>query len=504
MFLKPFRLIGLLGLCLIIIIHLKNRKLKEVEVSSTKLWGDVFEDISKVKRRKVNKYILLILHILIGTFIICAFSEPIFLNRNKDKIYTLAFDCSISMNAIEKDKSRMEMAKQKALEYVESLPKNSKINLVHMTEDTEIIKQNISKSHSKKEIKKLKSINKPLDLEKSNNFLLNFGKNTVVFTDKDIFKNIKRIKIGSRLEDIGIVNAGIDKDSNRSFCIVKNYGESKKKAEIALKDGKGNELGLNDCDLKSGEEKKVFFYNTPKNLEKLNFQVVNKDMIYENNNYSIDLSNSSNKKVLLLGENYFIEKALKIIPNIEVIKKEKFDFKKEKFDFYIICKEVKDIPTKDTKIWWVNAPREMKSNNKVKGDVSICQSKITQGMENLKVYAEGFEIVDKNAKPIMSIDNKSIMIVDSNGNIYSSLDWTNTDMILTPAFPILIDNILRINIMDNKNDFQYYDYVINQNQQLDENKGNFVSHINISLKNIAIIMVLMLLIAEWQVFKRGY
>ncbi|KHO39841.1 hypothetical protein OR62_03835 [Clostridium tetani] len=503
MFLKPLRLIGLLALSFIVIIHLKNKKLKELEVSSTKLWEKVFEDISKVKKRKINKYILLALHLLIGIFIICAFSEPIFLGKNKDDFYILAFDCSMSMNAIEKDKSRMEIAKEKALEYIKSLPKNSRINLVHMTENTEIIKENISKSDGEKEIKKLKAVKKPLDLEKSNKFLNSFGKNTVIFTDKDVFKNNKVIKIGEKLEDIGIIHGGVDKSLNKSFCIVKNYGDLKKKVDIALKDNRGNDVALNECTLKPKEEKKAFFHNTPRNLEKLNFQIINKDMIYENNNYSIDLSKNNDKKILLLGENYFIEKALEIMPNMEIVKKEQIDFNKEKFDFYIICKEVKDVP-KDEKIWWINTPKDMISNNKIKGYVNISQSKVTQGMENLKVYGEGIEIVNKNVKSLMCIDDKAIMAADNKGNIYSSLDWTNTDMVITPAFPVLVDNILKINLRDNKEDFQYYDYVINENEQLNDNKGSFISYINTSLKNIAIIIVLILLIVEWQVFKLGY
>lgn len=168
-----------------------------------------------------------------------------------------------------------------------------------------------------------------------------------------------------------------------------------------------------------------------------------------------------------------------------------------------MCKEVKDAP-KDAKIWWVNTPKDMISNNKIKGYVSICKNKITQGMENLKVYGEGIEIVNKNVKSLMCIDDKAIMAADNKGNIYSSLDWTNTDMVVTPAFPVLVDNILKINLRDNKEDFQYYDYVINENEQLNNNKESFISYINTSLKNIAIIIVLILLIVEWQVFKLGY
>lgn len=503
MFLKPLRLIGLLALSIIVAIHLKNKKIKEIEVSSTKLWKKVFEDISKIKKRKVNKYILLALHLLMGAFIICAFSEPIFIIKNKDNLYTLAFDCSMSMNAVEKDKSHMEIAKEKSMEYIERLPKSATINLIRMSEQTDILKENVGKSDIIKEIKKIKSVKEPLDLEKSTKVLNSFGENTVIFTDKDIFKNNKVIKIGSKLEDIGIIHGNFDKSSNKSFCIVKNYGDLKKKVDIALKDSKGNNIGISECTLKSGEEKKVFFHNTPENLKKLNFQIINKDMVYENNNYSVEISKNNDKRILLLGENYFIEKALKVMPNIEVVKKEQIDFNKEKFDFYIVCKEVKDIP-KDVKVWWVNTPKNMISNNKVKGDINISQNKLTQGMENLKAYGEGIEIINKNVKSLMSIDNKTVMVVDNKGNIYSSLDWTNTDIVMTPAFPVFVDNILKINLSNNKDEFKYYDYVINKNIQLDNNKGKPVYFINISLKNVVIMIVLILLIVEWQVFKLGY
>ncbi|SQC01370.1 BatA domain-containing protein [Clostridium tetanomorphum] len=51
-FLNPLRLIGLLALTIIVLIHLKNRKLKEIEVSSIKLWDKVFEEIKNVSKKE--------------------------------------------------------------------------------------------------------------------------------------------------------------------------------------------------------------------------------------------------------------------------------------------------------------------------------------------------------------------------------------------------------------------------------------------------------------------
>ncbi|WP_027626585.1 vWA domain-containing protein [Clostridium lundense] len=505
-FLKPLRLLGLLALAIIVLIHLKNRKLKEVQVPSIKLWDKVFGEINKVSKKRINKYILLFLHLLIGVFIILAFAEPNLILKNKNNLYTLAIDCSMSMNAMENGKTHMDVLKEEVKKFTDSLPKNYRYNLILMKDYSEVIKENVNKNEIIKELSKVKPVKEPLDVEKGSKIINSFKKNVVIFTNKEVFTGNKIIKIGSKLNDIGIIYGNYYKDSHKCYCIVKNYGEQKKEVNLTLKDDKGNILGANNCTLNVGEEKKVSFHYVLKNIKALNFYIDNKDMIYENNYYSISIDESSKKKVVMLGENYFIERAISILPYVEFSKKENLDFNKDKFDLYIICKkDINDVPEK-CNVWWVESPKNMLGKNVVKGEISIKDSRMVGGINEIKSYGQGNEIVNKDEKlrEIMKINNKLVMCSDKNNKLYSSLDWTKCDMVLTPAFPVLVDNVLDNLLFKDKKNYEYKDYVINNQQDLNTAKTFSNNLMNLNLKNVFVIIILIILIVEWQVFKNEY
>ncbi|MBC2397731.1 vWA domain-containing protein [Clostridium tetanomorphum] len=505
-FLNPLRLIGLLALTIIVLIHLKNRKLKEIEVSSIKLWDKVFEEIKNVSKKRINKYLLLWLHLLIGAFIILAFSNPNLILKNKNNLYILAVDCSMSMNAIENGKTHMDILKDEVKKFTDSLPRNYKYNLVLMKNYTEVVKENVNRDEVMNELSKVKTVKKPLDVEKGSKIINTFEKNVVVFTDKEVFKKNKVIKIGNNLNDSGIVYGNYDAKSNKCYCIVKNYGNEKTKINLTLKDNKGSMLRVDDCILNGGEEKKVSFYNMEKNIKTLNFYINNKDMIYENNYYSLHIDEDNKKKVVILGENYFIEKAISILPYVESTKKESLDFHKDKYDVYIICKkDIKDVPEKHN-VWWVEPPEDILDTKVTKGEINIKNSRLTGGIEEIKSYGEAYEILNKNGllKEIMKINNKIVMCSDKNNKLYSTIDWNKCDMVLTPAFPVLVDNILKNFLYTNKKNYEYKDYVINNHEDSNIVKTFSNKFINIDLKNVFVIIILIMLLVEWQVFKNEY
>ncbi|KPU43357.1 hypothetical protein OXPF_27980 [Oxobacter pfennigii] len=501
-FLKPLRLLALLGLIFIVLIHLKRRKPKEMEVSSIKLWERVFADISNVKKKRINKYLLLILQLLIGSLIIFSFSEPYLLSKNKDNIYTLAFDCSMSMNAVEKGESRMNTAVKKAGEFIDSTPSGSRFNILSMEESAKVLKENLGKSEAKAAIGQLKPSNNPLDAEKSSKVLNSFGENVVVFTDKDVFKNKNVIKLGETLRDLGIVYGSFEAGLESSYCIVKNYGDSQVNADVALKDEKGNRLGLNDVTLKGGEEKKVFFYDLPQGIQYINFSLENEDMLLENNYYPVEAL-AEKKKVLLLGESYYVEKAISILPYVELIKKDKVDFSKEEFDFYIIAGDETEGVPKDKALWWVKEVNIGSGIPVVEGEISFEDDKFSYGLNNIKAQGRGYETAgDEETSALIKIDGKTLMYMDKNRHIYSTVDWDNSPLVFTPAFPIFIDNLLGYYLKEDAN-YKYRDFVIN-NEQDEGISGTYNVFSNISIKNVLILAVIILLILEWRVFKLGY
>ncbi|WP_125153171.1 BatA domain-containing protein [Clostridium rectalis] len=505
-FLKPLRLLGLLLLSIIVVIHLKKRKVKEVLISSTFLWQQVFEDIKKVKKKRINKYFLLILHLLIGIFVIIIFSKPRLNLINNKETYTIVVDGSISMKAIENGNSHMDMLRKEVKDFIKSSPKNSNYNLVLMKNKTDILKENINKNELIKEIDNISPVNEPLDVEKAHNVINTFGGKIVIFTDKEIFKRKKVIKIGNGIEDLGIIYAASYNKNKGYYCIVKNYGKKNKVATITLKDDSDNLLGSCECNLNSNEEKKVNFNIVSKNIETIHFSIVERDMISENNYYLLNTLEKNKKRVVLIGENYFLEKALKVIPYVEIIKKDNIDTYNEKYDLYVICKDnIKNIPKKSN-IWWVHPPKNIVTNKKIMGGLKINTNILLEKMDENEVYGEAYEIIDNDneIEEIIKIDNKPVMGIDKKNNIYSSIEWSKCEIVLTPAFPILVENILRNFIFKDSENYNSNDFLINNFESKNNTKLFPSNLINVDLSKILAVVILIILVIEWQVFRNEY
>ncbi|SQC01371.1 vWA domain-containing protein [Clostridium tetanomorphum] len=101
---------------------------------------------------------LLWLHLLIGAFIILAFSNPNLILKNKNNLYILAVDCSMSMNAIENGKTHMDILKDEVKKFTDSLPRNYKYNLVLMKNYTEVVKENVNRDEVMNELSKVKTV----------------------------------------------------------------------------------------------------------------------------------------------------------------------------------------------------------------------------------------------------------------------------------------------------------------------------------------------------------
>lgn len=500
MFLKPLRLLGILALIVILFIHLRNKKTKEVYVSSIKLWQKVFQDISKIKKRKVNKYLLLILHLLIGLLIVFIFAEPIYIKKGTDKDCTLAIDCSMSMNAIENGKLRIDIAKEEAKSFLKNSSKDARFNLVCMNNETSILKKSLRKNEVKKYIDSLKAVKEPLDVEKSNLVLDGLGKNVVIFSDKNLFNNKNVVKVGKKLDDIGILYGKYDVETNKCYCMLKNYGDFTKRVSVVLKDSRGKIVSSKDCELDKKEEKSIFFYNI-KYYNKLNIQIQNKDMIMENNFYSINNSEVKKKDVLIIGENYYVKKALSCIPYINLIRYSQKQDLEKKYDFYIVCNDFKNNIPNEGNVWWLNAKNDGRS---VKGNIHIEDNKLINYADSLQCFGQGFELdkKDKNITKLITINNKTVMGKDEKGNVYSSIDLDKGNLVLTPMFPVIVDNILGVQLKNNQG-YEYRDYFTNDTKSKDIKTYSPLQS-NISIKNVFIVGIFILLILEWKVFRLEY
>lgn len=134
-FLHPQVLWALLTLLLPIIIHLFNfKRYQKIYFSNLKFLKNL--NIENKRRSKVKKWLLLLLRLLALACIIIAFSQPYIFNKNgnnkhlqQSECFTLYIDNSFSMNAETERGNALELAKNKAIELINSYPNYSRIRI---------------------------------------------------------------------------------------------------------------------------------------------------------------------------------------------------------------------------------------------------------------------------------------------------------------------------------------------------------------------------------------
>lgn len=321
-FLKPMRLLLLTALIFIILIYLHKKKLKEIEVPSITFWEKAFNDKKNENRKKINKYVLLILDCIIGMLMIFSFSEP-YVSRNKNNAHTY---------------------------------------------------------HPREEV---------------------------------------------------------------------SVSESGRPAE-----------------------------------------------------------NPNKKNVLFVGENSYLEKAVSVLPYVKLIKSNKIDDSYKGIDFYIINNEnIKNVP-KGKPVWYTRPGEDIiKKSDPIIGSMVLKSSQFSYGMNNMKFNGEGYELNNnwEKADELISIDDKPVMYINSDMHIYSSINWDKSSMVLSPAFPVFIDNIIGYCVNGEEN-YEYSNSSSNDNKDsaLQNKNLNYSADLNINLKNVFIAAALILLAAEWMVFKVEY
>ncbi|MFD3157701.1 VWA domain-containing protein [Haloimpatiens sp. FM7330] len=511
--LKPLNLIALLSLAFIVILHLKKHQVKDVKVSNLILWEEVIQEVSDVKRTRINKYLLLIIQLLIAALIVFIFSKPVWWGKSKDNQYTVALDCSMSMKAIENGKSHFDMAKEKSIKYVKNLPSDAKINIVVMNEGTKILKQGINKKEFIKDIKDLKTSYEPLNLEKAYKILKLCGGKIVTFTDKEKLLGDKVVKVGKDIDDLAIVYGNGEHENNEAYCIVRNYSKDEKDCNVVLKDKNNKTINIKKSHISNNAERKIVFTKIPQSMKQINFCIQDDDMILENNKYVIYCDGQFKKKVLLIGNNYFVEELMNSIPYVKLDKKDEYDEydeKSNKYDLYIVQDKKNINFSQNDNVWYLNPPdKVLNKNEKIEGKIDFEQNNFSQGIKNEEIYGQVNSLLKKmkNYKSVLSINKNPIMMCGYENKakrIFSTIDWNKTSLTVTPNFPILVDNILKWTFGDLKVDYRDYDYVINSDFNKNTSKTIKLINSKVELQNIVIIVILILLLIEWQVFKHEY
>ncbi|WIF95427.1 vWA domain-containing protein [Caminicella sporogenes] len=564
-FLNPMGL--LLGVCLpvIILLYFRKKQVVEIKVSNIKLWDEVIEEVEGIRKRKLDRYLLLIIQLLIGLFLVFVFAHPIYLNKFNSSKVIIGLDVSISMNTNEKGKTHLDMAKDKIINYVNSAPKKTRYTLILLKKNSEVCLEEGIRDDVVRALRKVFSTKEYLDLQNAAYLLSKYDGEKVIVSDKSIMLGDKEIIVGKSLNNVGIVGADYDPYRNEVLCHIKNYCSKSKKIRVCMKSNTGK-VDIQSI-VVSSNMKETLFFSIDKKDSYVVFNIENKDDLEDDNSYILAFGDKYKKKVLYIGSNIFIKNALESILNLRFDILDKIAGKVQNYDAYIVENEIDISKLPQDASVWVMKP-SIKMIEKSKEGLSKVVNKGSLFTKNL--FKNGISAADVSIlnyksgyNSVLEVDNKPVMIYGlENGfkRIYSSIDFYKTDMVMKPDFPVFIyktiewlldgynrsyvsgDKIYFTNDKYKKADLFLWNkkiaeiklnipYILNetgiytlknQNEEIQsfvvnvpskfifgeevrfESKNKSMKYGIIDLSNIFILLALFLLVIEWEVYKRGY
>ncbi len=508
--LNPQGILLSLLLPFILFIYLRKERDIEYEIPSIKLWNEVLKEIEGIKVSRINNYFLLIIQLLIGVLITIALSQPQIIRGKNFEELTIFLDCSFSMKGKEGNQAYFEKAKEEVKDYINTLDDETNINLVLMKDKWEVLLAEGNKRTVLQSLKSIECSNESLNLDKFNDYFNRFKGERLVVTNKDLNLENKTIKVGENFDNLGILNAKYDYYNENLIIRIKNYSSKEKEGLISLVSENG-EKDIKKINLLPKEEKDLIM-EISKDVELVSIHIENEDMLIEDNTYFMPIGDKYKKDILLIGDNFFIEKALDSIPKIKYTKSNTLADEDKDYDLYIIAKDIL-IPEeiREKNIWYL-VPESNLIEGKFQGtkEVFLEDGQLLQEEVLKEVYISDVNYLKdiKNFYPILKVENKPIMVYgldESSKKAYSAIDMEKSNLGFTPYFPILVDELV-----DWFLDGEYYtegkyinppDSFIKGEIKINEENVNFLERKGIvSINKVLIVFAIIFLLVEWKVY----
>ena len=312
---------------LLIILHILFRRMETHTVSSIFIW----DKVKKKNQYKFPTFLLLLFQILAVSFFILSLSDikvPFTLNLRKENT-VLIIDNSASMNVIENGKNRLDDAKDKAINVINS--SSGEIMIISAAFPPKIITSyNSNRDELIKAVKSVKQTELSNGIEESMKiaFASVTPSGSIILISDGAFNflpsetdNFKFIRAGlEKSSNIGITDFYLRKktigDAFELYMTISSFSEVD--INFSYRINVGDQLLLEEETLISpGEVIQLIYDITSVSETEVSAELIVEDLLKSDNSASAYISSNSRKRILLVTPgNFFLENALNSIPGI--------------------------------------------------------------------------------------------------------------------------------------------------------------------------------------------
>ncbi|WHH59612.1 BatA and WFA domain-containing protein [Petroclostridium sp. X23] len=462
---SPLAFIFAVFLPLIVILYLLKQQHQDYPVSSIMLWQQALKDIeANAPWQKLRNNLLMLLQLLLMSLLIFALAKPFIQTEGTlSRHLILVLDVSASMQAEDTSPSRFESAKKELLKVIGNSSPNTQFTVISMGPKTKIelngsmdkgtvmeIVKKIALTNGAANIQEAKTIIQSIKHESQNAQVIFLGDNNY-----KIFEDAQFVNVAGNNENAAVLLLSYTQQGDKIIVLSKiaNYSSKEKNLSLSLY-GDEEVLDAKDISLDAGETKDIYWNTVPSDVTLLACEIEDKDDINNDNIGRTVIAKEKERKVLLVTEkNVFLEKALLLIPGIELFKTNHGNANiSDGYDVYIYDGYIPiELPT-DGNILIFNPTPENPWVIVQDGDVEI--SSVDQSAHFLMEHIQDYKFsigaardikVPEWGEIVLSSGEMPLIVAGQKGTqkiIAVGFDLHHSDLPLKSAFPIMINNFM--------------------------------------------------------------
>ncbi len=447
----------------IIFLYLMKRTYQDMTISSTWLWKQTLREMEARKPwQKFRYHLLLMLQLLAALFFIVGLSQPAFpIQGLTAKHSILVIDISGSMWTQEEGKTRMEMAKEKVLEWIDHKSEQQMVTLITMGKVPKIVaSKSKDRTGLKRTIKQLQAGMSAADfrttMSLANAISVNDPSSEVIVISDGAVQTAtsthlphRFVQVGKTSENvaIGAVSSEQEGHQQRLFVRVDNWGKKKNQITVSVRNKENRLLQTQSMHIASGKSEVIHFESLPpSDYYHIQLRSDRDALLLDNQQYYFSNQKNAVTMQWMGDRNLFLQKALALHPHFTWEQSQQSSQKLSPFT--IVNNHPQPLP--QTGPLFVIRPHQAQKlvtvtgTTSVSGTVQIDQHHPIVHRLPLKELAIS-EVVQVKvptwAEPVLKINETPILLAgEYQGRkvVIFLFDLQHSDLVLQPSFPILV------------------------------------------------------------------
>ena len=444
----------------ILVLYLLRRKFQPQTVPSVFLWRKSIKDHAANRPfQKLMKNLLLPLQILAALALALALMRPAIPGGNAGRT-VLIFDVSGSMQTETDGRARIRTAKEEALQLLRSLPAEEQITVLTAGKEAERLALSVNKEEAERTISAIECGRETADLNRALTLAdaiakdgeNSAGANVVVYSDT-FRREQANIRGGSFT--LTIVNCGkgeenravysLEAANGQAYARVANYGEG---CSVSLAcEADGVLCDARETEIPAGQTTGIAF-SIPETARYVRVSLREKDALAADNSAETAVKQKKDLKAAVTSDSVFLESALRIRPDLTVLRTEEDALLSTEADLYILGFSplivTRTLPEEgydpDGTTFGPFSWKETETTVTGSPAAAITESPLTKGLTMKNVFFRSIRPVT-GGRAAVTLNGEPV-IAYADGMVAFGFDLHNSNLPLKYDFPVLIQNIL--------------------------------------------------------------